>query len=235
MPEIILRADSPAELRARLAELDIDVPLRSEGRRKRHTERYCIAHLLATLPAEQLSFPLTVAHSDKPDFLLTMSGGDVGIEHTEAVPENIAHADFLREKEGLGPEVYFTPHVVPGEPKKSADELRHEIKADEFGPGWSGDSPEREWAAVIAHYVKEKMQKAMANGFIRHSANWLIVYDNWPLPHVNHIKAVSYLMPLLTDMGAFFVFDAIFVHDDTQMCEFRGTPIIHTLVKPGVI
>jgi len=234
MPEIILRADSPAELRARLAELDIDVPLRSEGRRKHHTERYCIAHLLATLPVKQLAFPLTVAHSDKPDFLLAMSGTEVGIEHSEAVPENVAHADFLREKEGLGPEVYFTPHVVPGEPKKSADELRREIKADEFGPGWSGDSPEREWAAVIAHYVKEKMQKATADGFIRYPANWLIIYDNWPLPEINRAKAASYLMSHLTDIGAFSVFDAIFVHDDSHMCEFRGTQVIYALVKPGI-
>lgn len=109
MSEIVLRADTPAELKARLAELDIDVPLRSEGRRNHHAERYCIAPMLATLPVEQLSFPLTLIHSDKPDFLLAMPSTDVGIEHTEAVPENIARADFLREKEGLGPDVYFSP------------------------------------------------------------------------------------------------------------------------------
>ncbi|KIL05685.1 hypothetical protein QX25_06690 [Stutzerimonas stutzeri] len=102
MSEIILQAGTLAELRTKLAELDIDVPARSEGRRNHHAERYCIAHLLATLPAERLSFPLTLVHSDKPDFVLTMSGTEVGIEHTEAVPENVARANFLREK-GLGP------------------------------------------------------------------------------------------------------------------------------------
>lgn len=102
MSEIILRADTPAELRVGLAELDIDVPPRSEGRRNYHAERYCIAHVLATLPFDRLSFPLTLTHSDKPNFLLAMPGADVGIEHTEAVPENIARADFLRQREGLG-------------------------------------------------------------------------------------------------------------------------------------
>lgn len=233
MSEIILRADTPAELKARLAELDIDVPLRSEGRRNHHAERYCIAHVLATLLVEQLSFPLTLTHSDKPDFLLAMPGTDVGIEHTEAVPENIARADFLREKEGLGPDVYFTPHVLPGEPRKTADELRREIEADESGSGWCGDSPEREWAAAMAHHVKEKMPKATADGFVRYPANWLIVYDNWPLPAIDYSKAATYLAPLLAEMGAFSVFDTIFVHDDSHMCEFGGTPIIHALVKPG--
>ncbi|RIJ70455.1 hypothetical protein D1505_25380 [Escherichia coli] len=229
MSEIILRANTPAELKDRLAELDIDVPPRSEGRRNHHAERYCIAHLLATLPVEQLSFPLTLTHSDKPDFLLAMFRADVGIEHTEAVPENIARADFLREKEGLGPDVYFTPHVLPGEPRKTAGELRREIEADESGPGGCGDSPEREWAAAMAHYVKEKMPKATADGFVRYPANWLIVYDNWPLPAINCSKAASYLAPLLAEMGAFSVFDTIFIHDDSHMWEFRETPLTQVL------
>lgn len=232
MPEIILQADTPEELMTKLAELHIDVPARSEGRRNHHAERYCIAHLLATLPTERLSYPLTLIHFDKPDFVLRMSGSEVGIEHTEAVPENVARANFLREK-GLGPDVYFTPHVMPGEPRKTADELRHEIKADNPGSGWCGDSPEREWAAAMAHYVKEKIPKALADGFARYPANWLIVYDNWPLPAIDYSKAAKYLASLLAEMDAFSVFDAIFVHDDSHMCEFRHAPVVYSLIKPG--
>jgi hypothetical protein len=159
---------------------------------------------------------------------LAMTGSEVGIEHTEAVPENVARANFLREK-GLGPGVYFTPHAAPGEPRKTADELRHDIEADEPGPGWYGDSPEREWAAAMAHSVKEKIPKATAEGFVRYPVNWLIVYDNWPLPAIDYSKAATYLVPLLADMGAFSVFDAIFVHDDTHLCEFRDAPVIQML------
>jgi hypothetical protein len=225
MPEVILQANTLAELKAKLAELDIEVPARSEGRKPCHAERYGIAHLLATLPAERLSFPLTLSHRDKPDFLLAMrDGGEVGIEHTEAVPENVARAQFLRGK-GLGPDVYFIPHVAPGEPRKTVAELRSEIELDAPGGAWVGDSPEREWAEAIAHYVKVKLPKATANGFARYLANWLIVYDNWPLPAVNYAKAATYLAPLLMEMGAFLVFDAIFVHDDSHMCEFLDTPV----------
>lgn len=235
MPDVILRANTPTDLKIGLAELDIDVPPRSEGRTNRHAERYCIAHLLATLPIERLSFPLALTHSDKPDFVLAMAGGDVGIEHTEAVPENVARADFLRAKQDLGPDVYFMPHAVPGEPRKTAAQLHSEIEADTPGCGWVGDSAEREWAAAMAHCVGEKIPKVSAKGFVRYRTNWLIVYDNWPLPSVRYGQAASHLAPILMDLGAFSVFDAIFVHSDSQLCEFRDASIIHALVKPGAV
>lgn len=228
----ILQAITPEQLRAELAQLDIDVPERSAGRRNHHVERYCIAHLLATLPDSRLFFPLTLAHGDKPDFVLSMPNTSIGIEHTEAVPENVARAQFLREK-GSGPDVYFTPHATPGEPRKTADELRQEIEADESGDGWVGDSAEREWAAAIVHYIKEKIPKATAAGFVRYPENWLMVYDNWPLPHTNFAKAAVFLYPLLKELNAFAVFDAIFVLDDSQMCELRDSPIIYSLAAPG--
>lgn len=77
------------------------------------------------------------------------------------------------------------------------------------------------------------MPKATADGFVRYPANWLIIYDNWPLPAIDYAKAARHLAPLLTEMDAFSVFDAIFVHDDSHMGEFRHVPIIYSLVKLG--
>lgn len=229
--EPLLHANTLAELRGKLAKLNIMVPSRSEGDRKEQVERYCVAHLLATLSVARLAFPLTLTHRDRPDFFLEMSGLEVGIEHTEAVPRNAAAAQAMRER-GVGPRVYFPARATPGEPKKASAEIRREIEADVYGNGWEGDAPEREWAKAIAYYVKEKLPKAQAEGFTRDATNWLIVYDNWPVPAADYEKASSYLIPLLADMEAFTVFDAIFVHDTTKMCEFRGAPIIHTLIKP---
>ena len=77
------------------------------------------------------------------------------------------------------------------------------------------------------------MPKATADGFVRYPSNWLIIYDNWPLPAIDYAKAAKYLAPLLTEMDAFSVFDTIFVHDDSHMGEFRHAPVIYSLVKPG--
>jgi len=85
----------------------------------------------------------------------------------------------------------------------------------------------------MAYFVKEKLPKATAEGFTRYPVNWLIVYDNWPVPSADYAKASSYLAPLLAEVNACSVFDAIFILDTAQMCEFRGTPIVHTLVRPS--
>jgi len=200
--------------------VNMEVPLRTEGRKKDHTERYSMARLLATLPAERMHFPLQLGHSDRPDFVLSMAGNLIGIEHTEVVPENIAHADFLREK-GHGPETYFTPRAIPGESKKTHHKLRDEITADIPGFGWCGESAEREWAAAMLHSIQAKMIKVQADGFTRHKKNWLLMYDNWPGPALNLPKAVSFLEPLLAVEKAFSVFDTIFIMDDHELCEIK--------------
>jgi len=228
----ILHATTAEHLRAELSHLDLHVPERADGRDSSHAERYCIAHFLAAFPTSRLSFPTTLIHRDRPDFELSMPGGSIGVEHTEAVPENVARAQFLREK-GAGPDVFFTPHATPGEPRKTAAELRQEIEVDEPGDGWGNDSAENEWAVAIAHFVKEKYSKATADGFLRYPENWLLVYDNWPLPNVDSTKAARFLYPLLKDEQAFEVFDAVFVMDSSQMCELRDSPIIYPLADLG--
>ena len=229
----MLQASNAAELEARLAALDIEVPTRAGGRTKSHGERYSVSHVLATLPIERLLFPLTLTHRERPDFLLSMGDGDVGIEHTEAVPPEVVRADKLREKEGLGPDCFWIRPAIPGDPgNKTDDQLRQEILANEPPEPWVGDSVEREWADAMEFCVTRKTNRATAAGFGRYRSNWLIVYDNWPLPAVDYPQATSYLMPRLTTMNAFAVFDSIFVMNDSQMCEFRYVPTIYALLKP---
>lgn len=70
MLQSLLQASNTRELRAALAAIDTDVPLRSERRTKQHTERYACVHLLATLPETMWTFPLQVVHGDRPDFVV---------------------------------------------------------------------------------------------------------------------------------------------------------------------
>ena len=140
----MLQANSDFELFKGLAEINISTPRRSAGRTKDHTERYAIALLLSTLAGKgRISYPLCLTKRERPDFLLTLDTKQIGIEHTEAVSQNEAHETVLREK-GEGPDVYFISHHHPGEPKKTAKELKEEIEANDDGKAWCGDSVERE-------------------------------------------------------------------------------------------
>ncbi|MBI5874321.1 MAG: hypothetical protein HZB81_00465 [Deltaproteobacteria bacterium] len=209
--EIMLSANNESELLKAIREIDVQVPLRSEGRTKEHTERYAIAHLLSALLKENsITYPVTLVHRDKPDFLLSMSRTNIGIEHTEAVPQNEAHKSFLREK-GRCPDVYFTPHHKPDESIKKANQLIKEINANEAGAGWVGDSVKRKWADAINHFALEKKNKIAKDGFVRYDENWLLIYDGWPLPAMDIEKAAGILLPTLLNDGAFEAFNRIFV------------------------
>lgn len=84
-------ATCKAELCAALMRADISVPARTTGRKKSHREIYTIGHLLSTLSDRgQFSYPLSVTHRDKPDFLLEMDASKIGVEVTEAISQEYA-------------------------------------------------------------------------------------------------------------------------------------------------
>ncbi len=124
----MLTANNKTELENMLKSKDISLPRRSEGRIKEHVERYAIAHLLSALMGkDQLSYPLELIQRDRPDFILKINGVQIGIEHTEAVPQNEAHKTVLRDRVEV-PEVYSISRHQPGELRKTAKELVEEIQ-----------------------------------------------------------------------------------------------------------
>jgi hypothetical protein len=213
-----ITADSAAALLNQLSKLDIRVPPRTEGRTREHTERYAAAHLLSALAAcDLLSYPLTVMHRDRPDFALSMKGEVVGIEHTEAVPENDAHRSALRER-GYGPLVYFVFRSSPTEPRKTAKQLIADIERNHGGSGWAGDSVEREWAAAMIHFVNRKTKAMLSPGFDRYPRHWLLVYDNWPAPALDRGDASQKLHALCEAGGVFTSLENVFVMSGVQFC-----------------
>ena len=99
-PRLKLSAETPAELLSKLAEVEISVPLQTEGRSNEHRERYMTARLLATLAdSSHLVFPLTLEHREKPDFSLNFPDRAIGIECVEAIPEEWAQIQAIRERD----------------------------------------------------------------------------------------------------------------------------------------
>lgn len=221
----MLVAKNQSELESVLRSMDISVPRRSEGRTKDHTERYAIAHMLSSLlEKDQLSYPIELIHRERPDFLIKANGVLIGIEHTEAVPQNEAHKTVLRDKVG-GPDVHFISHHQPGEPKKPAKKLIEEIQANHSGSGWAGDSVEREWSEAMLHFVKGKIETLVKDGFEKFNQNWLLIYDNWSLPALDREKAAQFLLPKVIDSNSFDNFDRVYIITGNLVFEFSNTGV----------
>ncbi len=228
---LLFHADSALDLKHKLAKLDITVLPRSRGRTTQQTERYAIAHLLSSLPSSHLPFPLVVEHGDRPDCVISTRDAAIGIELTEAVPANVAHASAMRES-GIGPDTYFIPRATPGERKKSTAELREEIELDAPGAPWMGNAPEREWAEAMFHFVRTKVAKVQKPGFTRFPCNWLVIYDNWPLPSVRLDEACSLLADKFHEKDVLSTFDRVFVLTSRFLCEVGPTVCLHPAQDP---
>ena len=227
----MLVANSESELKSVLRSIDISVPRRSEGRTKEHTERYAIAHMLSALLGKgQLSYPLDLIQRERPDFLLKANGVEIGIEHSEAVPQNEAHKTVLRDKVD-GPEVHFISHHQPGESKRPAKELIEEIQSNHSGTGWAGDSVEREWSEAMLHFVKGKNETLAKEGFEKFKQNWLLIYDNWSLPDLDREKAAQLLLPKIIESNCFANFDSVYIITGNLVCEFSNTGIVQNEIN----
>jgi hypothetical protein len=186
-----------------------------------------MAHLLSslTLGDHLLTFPLEVIHKkpDKPDFLMTMGGKKIGIEHTDARPENETHKDALRRSEGIGPQVHFVNPVKSDEPKRNTKELRKEIVKNDPKVGWPDQGHiDQEWSRVMLHFINKKEEKLQKTEFYRYDEDWLLIRDAWPFSSVNPENATRYLLRKIKAREAKLIFHRVFIisnSDRGPVCE----------------
>jgi hypothetical protein len=217
---VLVDASDSIDLDRQLRALNLDVPDRGAPGRKLATERWEIAHLLSTLPSSEWAFPLRVVHQDRPDWMLTDGRGQVGVESVEAVSENDAHASVLRNQ-GHGSDSHFLTRHVPGEPRKSSDDLIKEIKADRMTPGWCGRSAsEEDWTIAMAYFIDKKIEAASKDGFERVARNWLLIYNNWNAPGLNASAAGALLAAHTSLAAGLATFERIYVLDCRWLWEY---------------
>jgi len=200
-----IRTSSALELLSTLKEIDISVPLRTEGRTTEHCEQWSICRFLASFAgSELLSYPFCVVHRDKPDFLLELAQYNVGIEHTEVVPKNSAAIDAYREHKNIdGP--FFMKRHHPDDTQLRGANLDREASSRNPGDGWAGDSVEREWTGAMKSFIQEKVEKSKKPDFELFERNWLLMYGNWPLPALDQAVAAKMLFDSLVphELGPF--------------------------------
>lgn len=233
MPVTLPVTSSCPDLLAALRDVDISVPGRTDGRKTHHTESWTICRLLSTLAASRLlSYPVSLKHRDRPDFLLRSGARYIGIEVTEAVSEQYAAYSALAEREF--PSVWLEPgHFRWGATKLTVEEMRAILRRGKLtAEPWAGDLAEREWASYMASIVETKIQKLAKAEFEKFPKNWLAIYDNLPMPTIHLGNAIDFLRPLLRNhWGRSPAFQAIFIEHGPIIARLSATSKRHLHLK----
>lgn len=224
---MLLSARTLEELHDRLPGLNVEVPAHPAPRGDT-PEFYSVVRVLGSIPLLPGDFPLQLGKRERPDFALQLGGRSVGIEHTEAVPENRAHESRLRA-ELRGGFHLVTPAAI-GEARKSRKQLLKEIEANRFPPPMVGDSVERGWAEAIAHFIARKVASAQKPGYAAYDEQWLAIYDNWPSFALERQHALALLEEHLATGNPFGTFDRVFIITGQILVELvRGRTLLHRL------
>lgn len=231
---MLLSARTFEELHDCLPRLNVKVPPHPAPRGDT-PELYSIVRLLASIPLSPTDFPLQLVKSESPDFALQLGGRSIGIEHTEAVPENAVHESKLRAAQGGG--AYLIRAAVAGEPRKSRKQLLEEIAANRYPPPMMGDSVERSWVLAMLHFIEKKIAVAQKPGYTDHDEQWLAIYDNWTAPALDRQHAVTLLREHMVANDPFTVFERIFILTGQILVELaRDRMLLHRLnhCRPAV-
>lgn len=191
------------ELDTFLDNIDISVPSRSKGRKTEHTEMYTIISFLKEFHnKEEFSFPFTLTHRDKPDFLITSQTKKIGIEFTESIPKQLAKATYLLEKHfecyaKLEPEFFGWDA-----PERTDNEILEILKKSQerlIGQGFVGKSIEIKWILGIKGCINKKTKKLNNSEFEIFENNYLLIYDNQTKPMLDKNYIVENLFPFLKE------------------------------------
>lgn len=195
-----IKAKSERQLLTLAKSSKIDVPPRGEGRHKDHTEAWSTRSLLVSLAeTHHIKYPVKVVSNDKPDLDIIFENDKVGVEITEAIPEDFAHAEVLAKRQY--PDSIVDRSIFSWlSPRKDSFEIRRILQSSikkPIGAGWKNDSLEREWAAAIFDTICIKLEKINKKDYRDFPRYWLMIYDNLHLSTQYMQLMVKYLRQIL--------------------------------------
>jgi len=225
-----ISAKSNSELEDHLSSLDISMPAKTEGRATEHCERWSICRLLATMCANGvLQYPIHLHHRnpDRPDFRLDYGKKAIGIEVTEAVPQNLAAVDAPVERENIKCHIEF-PKFKLNEKRKTTHELRDMLASDKLtDPGWGSNGREIGWSRDMCLTCKKKTVKLCNPEYTRFQENWLLIWDELPYIGTNYELAGEYLLEHLnTYWNETEVFSAILIDVGSEIIRITSSGLV---------
>lgn len=236
MDEEVWVAKDAVNLLHLLSSMDISVPARTQGRATEHTERYPICRLLSTISNSQLlPYPFSLLKRERPDFLIKSieENESIGIEVTEATSSDYSSYIALVEHEKPGHFIdvsYFRYGSQLSLPQK-----RDLLRKDELtGVPYGANEAEQEWFSYVKDAIGRKCKKLAKKGFEKFDENWLLIYDNTPVPPLKR-KHLSPFLETLWPKDISPCFDRIFI--ESGWCDDgnrTSTPKIISLSCNGV-
>jgi hypothetical protein len=190
-----LTANSKDELLNYIKNQNIALPSYKE-RTKQHREKLAIYRFLATFAiSDNLYYPLTSTHQDKPDFRLSQCQKDIGIEHTAAADQNAEAIFALAEQEDKHVMIAadeFGPDVPPltAEQKREILNRPHRITT----PGFGDAGMERYWSKWLIKTIERKTADFQKPDFKKYDKNWLLISDRTLVAMAETQTAVNFLL-----------------------------------------
>lgn len=228
-----IHAADAARLVSQIRANPASVSPRGQGRTTLETEAWIAQRIIQALVSTTLlEFPLELEPNDRPDLILQMPSGAVGIEITEIVPPVYAQAVAIRNQ-------YYKGAIVDRSlfgwgasftPKQIHD---HFSNQPQFltGNGWSGDQVEQEWARATESAVVRKLERLNAPGFNVLPRNWLAAYASSPGPALDHEHAAG-LVSLQPPAAGPHCFEKVFVLSGERLVIFGGrTPRVELVPR----
>ncbi len=134
-------------------------------------ERQYAKLLLSTLSLS----PDTLEVADKPDIRMEINGSRIGLEVTEATPEEYRRAKKALRDSGWR-ECIFTESWQHRTERRATDELMSE-GIDLHGPWVDSLDSFQNWASRIEERLRDKQRAFSHTDFQRFDENWLLVVD----------------------------------------------------------
>ncbi|XOV85418.1 MAG: hypothetical protein ACFHXK_09925 [bacterium] len=182
----ILQASDNKSLKQALQSLDDTVKPRGDGRTSDQTELWIIKRTLLTILKHMpLDYPVKLVKNERPDFLLHQGNITIGIEVSEIVDSQLAKAQTLPETQEPNTIIDRSKFRL-SDANRTLEQLRELASATKLdGPGWCGDSVERELAFGVGSWLENKRSKLSESSFKKCQQNWLVLYNNLQLPNIH--------------------------------------------------
>jgi len=166
--------ESPVVLRENLS---VWIEKLRANQERRLDDLFVLQRWLATKSATtNLHFPCEIELSEKPDFILHMKGGSIGLEVTRFLAEQRARATKIANQEKIG----YSPTLFDFDsPKRNNTEIKGLVRNHNLGlETWRcSQDIVNLYCEKLHNIIKEKTKKVIKEGAQHFPNNWLVIED----------------------------------------------------------